>query len=105
MPAHPTFYVRRAVVEAIGPFDLAYPTAADYDWMLRALDLHDFRSRHLPRIMVDMMVGGRSTSGIRSSIVHNLEALRSRRRRLGAGPIDRALFAKPLRKLSQFAKV
>lgn len=103
MPAHPTFYVRRAVAEAVGPFDLAYPTAADYDWMLRALELQDFTSRHLPRVMVDMMVGGKSTSGIRSSIAHNLEALRSRRRRLGTGPIDRALFAKPLRKLGQFA--
>ena len=33
---------------------------------------------------------------------HNLEALRSRRRWLGAGVVDYALFAKPLGKASQF---
>ncbi len=44
MPAHPTFYVRRKVAESVGPFDLSFATAADYDWMIRALELHGFSS-------------------------------------------------------------
>jgi glycosyltransferase involved in cell wall biosynthesis len=105
MPPHPTFYCRRAVVDRVGGFDLRYRLAADYDFMLRALELTDFASVRAPRVLVDMGAGGLSASGWRSSLRHNLEALDSRRRWLGAGLIDYALFAKPLRKASQFLTV
>jgi glycosyltransferase involved in cell wall biosynthesis len=101
MPAHPTFYCRRAVVEAVGPFDLRYRVAADYDHMLRAMELHDFKAAPTGRVLVEMLQGGESTSGLKSHLHHNLEALDSRRRWLGAGLVDYALFAKPLRKLPQ----
>ncbi|TIX74499.1 MAG: glycosyltransferase [Mesorhizobium sp.] len=103
MPAHPTFYVRRRVAETVGPFDLTLKVAADYDWMLRAVELHDFRLALVDHVLVDMMHGGKSTSGWLSTIGHNLEALRSRRRWLGAGHVDYALFAKPMRKVGQYA--
>ena len=102
MPAHPTFYCRREVVDQVGRFDLRYRTAADYDFMLRAMELTDFRAAPVGRVLVDMLHGGRSSSGLAASIHHNLEALDSRRRRLGAGMVDYALFAKPLGKLGQF---
>lgn len=102
MPAHPTVYCRRRVIERVGRFDLAYEIASDYDYMLRAFELSDFTARRVDRVLVDMLQGGRSTAGIRSSIHHNLEALASRRKWLGAGIVDYAAFAKPLRKLSQF---
>lgn len=102
MPAHPTFYCRREVVDQVGRFDLRYRTAADYDFMLRAMELTDFRAAPVGRVLVDMLHGGRSSSGLAASIHHNLEALDSRRRRLGAGVVDYALFAKPLGKLGQF---
>lgn len=105
MPAHPTFYCRREVVETVGPFDLRYRVAADYDHMLRALELHDFRAAPVGRVLVQMLHGGESTSGLKSHLHHNLEALDSRRRWLGAGPVDYALFAKPLRKVSQLTTV
>jgi glycosyltransferase involved in cell wall biosynthesis len=103
MPAHPTFYVRRKVAEEVGMFDDSYRTAADYDWMLRAHELHSFRSDHLDRTLVHMQAGGRSTSGVGSYLRHNLEALKSRRRWLNSGLVDYALVAKPLRKVRQFA--
>lgn len=101
MPAHPTFYCRREVIEAVGPFDLRYRVAADYDHMLRAMELFDFRAAPVRRVLVDMLHGGQSTAGFAAHLHHNLEALDSRRRWLGAGRVDYALFAKPLRKLSQ----
>lgn len=101
MPPHPTFYVRRQVVEAVGPFDLRYRVAADYDHMLRAMELHDFRAAPVGRVLVEMLHGGESSSSLRSHLFHNLEALDSRRRWLGAWPVDYALFAKPLRKAPQ----
>lgn len=104
MPAHPTFYVRRTVADAVGPFDLSLSTAADYDWMLRAVEMHAYRISMLDHVLVDMMQGGKSTSGLQSHILHNLEALRSRRKWLGSGPVDFALIAKPARKVTQFVR-
>ena len=102
MPAHPTFYVRRAVAEAVGPFDLGLRTAADYDYMLRAVEMHDFRLATAEGVLVDMKVGGASTVSLGAHLRHNVEALLARRRWLGAGPVDRAFVAKPLRKVGQF---
>lgn len=102
MPAHPTFYVTRRVVDAVGEFDLTLATASDYDWMLRALELNGFASSIIDHVMVDMALGGKSTASLASHIRHNLEALAARRRWLGSGPLDYALFAKPARKLGQF---
>ena len=103
MPAHPTFYVRRALAEAVGPFDLGLATAADYDWMLRAIEIHGARLAHIPHVMVDMAMGGRSTRSLAAHVRHNLEALAARRRWLKAGVVDWALVAKPASKLTQFA--
>jgi glycosyltransferase involved in cell wall biosynthesis len=103
MPPHPTFYCRRAVVDRVGLFDLSYRLAADYDYMLRALVLGDFSVAQVPKVLVDMSDGGLSSAGMSSRLRHNFEALASRRRWLGAGLIDYALFAKPLGKASQFA--
>ncbi|TIL46152.1 glycosyltransferase family 2 protein [Mesorhizobium sp.] len=102
MPAHPTFYVRRKVADAVGAFDLSLKVASDYDWMLRAVELHGFSSVVVDCVLVDMMVGGASTKNFRSHIEHNIEALQSRRRWLGSGLIDYALVAKPARKIGQF---
>lgn len=104
MPAHPTFYVRRAVAERVGSFDLSLTTAADYDWMLRAVELTGCSMALVDHVLVDMMQGGRSTSGLSAHIRHNLEARRSRRRWLQAGPVDFALLAKPVRKIGQIVR-
>lgn len=102
MPPHPTFYIRRAVAEAVGRFDTSFRIAADYDFMLRAMELHDFRVAMIDRVLIDMMQGGDSTSGLKAYVKSNWEALRSRQKWLNASPLDRALVAKPLRKLGQF---
>ena len=48
--------------QKVGDYDLSYITTADYDYMLRALALNDFRVRYLPRIIVDFQIGGISTA-------------------------------------------
>ena len=101
MPPHPTFYARRALVEAVGRFDTQYDIAADYDFMLRALELHGARLAYIPHTLVDFSMGGRSTRNLAALIRANLECLHSRRRHLGGTRLDWALFAKPARKLTQ----
>ncbi|RVB80576.1 MULTISPECIES: glycosyltransferase family 2 protein [unclassified Mesorhizobium] len=102
MPAHPTFYVRREVADRVGSFDLNFRIASDYDWMLRAVELYGNKISLIDHTMMDMMYGGASTSGIRTYLRHNLEALQSRRQHLGVARLDYALLAKPGRKIRQF---
>lgn len=101
MPPHPTFYIRRELAKKAGLFDLSYSISADYDFMLRVMELHARDVRYIPHILVDFMVGGVSTTGLASVIRGNLECLRSRQRHLGAPLLDAALFTKPLRKIFQ----
>lgn len=108
MPAHPTFYMRRELAVRTGAFDLSYSIAADYDFMLRAMELHSPRVNYIPRVLVDFMIGGRSTKGLSAVIWGNLECLRARRKHLGAPLLDAAFIMKPLRKLRQltwYAKI
>jgi glycosyltransferase involved in cell wall biosynthesis len=101
MPPHPTFYVRRKVVDTVGMFDRRYRIGADYDFMLRAMELNGFRTAFIDRVLVEMAAGGASTRGPGAYLRGNLDAWRSRRTWLGAGILDAAVVAKPLRKLSQ----
>jgi glycosyltransferase len=102
MPPHPTFYVRRHVVDAVGLFDTRYKIGADYDYVLRTMALHDFSSHYVKDVLVDFQIGGVSSRGFLNSIlVHNLEALDSRRRLLGTSYIDAAFFIKPIKSLRQ----
>jgi len=101
MPPHPTFYIRRELAARTGQFDLSYKISADYDFMLRAMELHHARVHHIHHVLVDFMVGGISTAGLGAVILGNLECLRARRRHLGSPLVDRALFTKPLRKIMQ----
>lgn len=63
VPAHPTFYVKRHVADAVGPFDVTLATSADYEWMLRAIAILGASLRLIPHVLADMAIGGRSTSG------------------------------------------
>jgi glycosyltransferase len=101
VPPHPTFYMRRDVPQKVGEYDLSHVTTADYDYMLRAMALNDFRVRYLPRVIADFQIGGISTSGLGVTIRANLECLRSRREHLNATIIDAAFFLRFLRRIFQ----
>jgi glycosyltransferase len=102
LPPHPTFYIRRELADAVGPFDLSYGLSSDYDYMLRAMEVQSPRVRYLPNILVDFMHGGSTTQSPFRYVTGNLHCLRSRRRHLDAPLVDLALFLKPLRKAHQF---
>jgi glycosyltransferase len=101
MPPHPTFYVRKEVLEKAGKFDTRYRIAGDYDLTLRVLMLHAFRIRYLSKTLVDYQLGGASSNSLCSIIKSNLESLDSRRRHLGHMAIDLAFFLKPASKVLQ----
>jgi glycosyltransferase involved in cell wall biosynthesis len=104
VPPHPTFYIRREVASKVGEYDLSYITTADYDYMLRALALNDFRVRYIPRVIADFQIGGISTRGFGVTLRGNLECLRSRQAHLNAPFIDAAFFLRFVRRIFQLRK-
>ena len=100
MPPHPTLYVRRDRLLAMGGFDIRLRIAADYDLMLRLLRQPEVRVTYLPLVLVRMRTGGasnRSLSALWRKSCEDLGALR----RSGTGGLG-ALLCKNARKLPQF---
>lgn len=104
-PPHPTFYMRRRVVERVGDFDLQYRQASDYDYMLRAMVLNKFRVAYIPYVLIDFQMGGVSTKDWSASLRGNIECLRSRQIHLGAPLVDPAALLRPFRRLFQIRRI
>lgn len=68
MPAHPSFYMRKACFEKYGVYKTDYKIAADFEYLLRVIFKHKIRTQYLPIDMVTMRTGGASTSGLKSHI-------------------------------------
>ena len=98
---HPTTYARRIVLERVGEFCTEYRSAGDYDWLMRALELEGFSHSVIQDVIVNMRIGGESTAGFRSIMQNSRELLSIRRRRLGGGPIDAAIFINLFTKMKQ----
>lgn len=64
MPAHPTFYIRRELIEEFGGYENHYFTAADYEFMARYLYCHKISSCYLSKMIVKMRNGGVSNRNI-----------------------------------------
>lgn len=54
---HPTMLVVRTAYETVGPFDLRYTAAMDYDWLLRA-DRAGLRGAYAPDVLGHMALSG-----------------------------------------------
>ncbi len=101
MPPHPTFFVRRAVYERHGLFNLDFPIAADYELMLRLLFKERVRVRYVDRVLVRMALGGASNGSISNIIRANTEVARAwKANRLRGGFF--VPFLKPASKIVQF---
>ncbi len=66
MPAHPSFYCRRAVYSRYGLFDTDFKVAADFEQLLRLIYINKIFTKYLPIDFVTMRTGGASSSGLQS---------------------------------------
>ena len=103
MPAHPTFYIKRSLVEKYGYYENHYYSAADYEFMARYLYKNKVSSYYLPKLIVKMRMGGQSNRNLH-------QRLRANRRdylAMKKNDIPFAFFVsilKPLIKVNQFFK-
>jgi len=100
MPPHPTFYIRRAILERLGDYDTSYQIAADYDAMLRWLWTGSIQPTYIPDVLVKMRVGGESNRSLSRIVQKSREDLRA----LKSNGVDgvQALFLKNISKIKQF---
>lgn len=80
MPAHPSFYVRKAQYDRLGLYDTNYRIAADYDLLIRFLYKERIKTRYLPKNFVTMRTGGASTESLESRLVLNREIVKACKR-------------------------
>ena len=68
MPAHPSFYCRRALFDKAGLYKTDYKIGSDYEMMVRLFLVHKIRAKYLPIDFVTMRTGGASTRNVRSRL-------------------------------------
>lgn len=73
MPAHPTFYCRSSAYKRLGYFDLNFRIAADFDLMLRFVEVAHIKMIYLPEFLVRMRLGGTTSSSLKNFIIQNRE--------------------------------
>ena len=79
MPAHPTFFVRRSILQELGGFNTRYRYHADFDLTVRLFLQRRIRVRHVPEILVRMREGGETNRSLLNVIRGNLESIHSLR--------------------------
>jgi glycosyltransferase len=99
MPPHPTFYVRREVLQRVGRFDASMRIAADYEFMLRVLIQPGIAVAKVPGLLVRMRTGGASNRSLSAIWRKSREDLCAMRRHDVGGLAT--LLCKNFRKLPQ----
>jgi glycosyltransferase involved in cell wall biosynthesis len=78
-PAHPTFYARRECFDKFGAFNTKYAVSADFELMLRFLEVAGLTNCYINRYFIKMRMGGESTGSLRNIIRGNRSILRALR--------------------------
>ncbi len=76
MPAHPTFYCYKKFFDTHGLYRTDLDIASDFDLLLRFLKIHNLKYIYIPELMIRMNLGGKSTSGLKSTFTINKEIRR-----------------------------
>lgn len=103
MPPHPTFFLKRVCYQNFGVFNTDFRTSADYEIMLRMLYKNAVSCTYLPRVIIQMRVGGQSNVSLKNRIKANREDRRAWAVN-GLKPGIFTMFRKPLSKISQYFK-
>lgn len=101
MPAHPSFYCKKKIFDKVGLYDTSFRIAADFDFLLRAIYIHNIKTSYLPYDFVTMRTGGASTNGFKSHKKIILEHLKAYKK----NGIKSNLFIDSLRYFSKIKEI
>jgi glycosyltransferase len=108
MPPHPTFFVKKEIYDEYGKFNTDFRIAADYELMLRFLELHRISTYYIPDVLVKMRSGGTSNKSLRNILIKSSEdykAWKVNDLNGGLWPICFTIFLKNVSKIPQFLKI
>ena len=89
MPAHPTFYLKKRVYQAVGNYNIDLGYQADLEFCARAFELHKISSRFIESLWVRMRVGGVTNNRVQDILKGNWESyLALKSLGLKRGPIN-----------------
>lgn len=71
MPAHPTFYIKKHLINKYGLYENHFYTAADYEFMARYLFKYRCTATYLEKIIVKMRRGGMSNGNLKRRLRAN----------------------------------
>jgi glycosyltransferase involved in cell wall biosynthesis len=77
MPPHAATFIKKAVYEKVGIYNVNYKISADYELFVRMLMVHKLDYSRINKVLVRMRSGGISTSGIKSSFLLNTEIVKA----------------------------
>lgn len=77
MPAHPTFFVKKALYDKVGPYSLDYKISADYEMLIRLLWVQKASYTYLQKPVVRMRYGGASTADLSRNLLLNREIVQA----------------------------
>jgi glycosyltransferase len=104
MPAHPTFYIRREVIQKYGLYENHYYSAADYEFMVRYLYQHKISSFYLEQMVVKMRTGGASNGNLKRRLRANRRDFLAMKKNGLPFPFIVSIL-KPLIKLHQYKNI
>jgi glycosyltransferase involved in cell wall biosynthesis len=67
-PAHPTFYIKKEIINQYGYYDLNFKIASDGEYMFRLLEIHHIQHHYIEDVFVLMKDGGISQRGLKSTL-------------------------------------
>ncbi len=102
MPPHPTLFLRRSVYERVGGFRTDLNIAADYEFVLRAMHIHDVKVAYIPEVFTRMRLGGMSNRNLKNVVLKTRQDLRAWQINGQAGRGFGAVALKNVTKLPQF---
>lgn len=76
-PPHPTFFVKRSVYERLGGFKPEFGVASDVELMARYLEKARISTRYVPKILVNMRLGGASNRSLVGILRQNWQVRRA----------------------------
>jgi len=103
MAPHPTFFVKRSLLQRYGGFDASFGLSADYEMMVRLLYKNRLSTHYIPEILVRMRLGGAGNVALKSRVKANREDRRAwRKNGYSSLFLYVTTWLKPIRKIIQF---
>jgi glycosyltransferase involved in cell wall biosynthesis len=73
MPAHPSVFMKKAVYDKFGFYKTQFKISSDFEFMCRIFKDDNLKTYYLKKPLIKMLIGGRSTNGLKSTILLNKE--------------------------------